>query len=86
MGYQCKTANPDYMAGGATDFAHATSQDIAWAVKQIQLLQANGGGIIGGLFFYGHGLPDDSLGSNGDLYLNIDTGDLYGKENGSWLS
>jgi hypothetical protein len=32
-----------------------------------------------------HGPPDDSLGKDGDFYIDLDSGDIYRKENGSWL-
>lgn len=33
----------------------------------------------------GSGVPSDSLGNNGSYYLDIDTGDVYFKEGGTWL-
>lgn len=39
----------------------------------------------GNVFLYGHGVPNDALGNNGDLYLDIDTANLYAKENSTWL-
>ena len=32
----------------------------------------------------GTGTPSDSLGVDGDMYLEGDTGDVYQKENGTW--
>jgi len=33
----------------------------------------------------GSGVPSDSLGVDGNYYLDTDTGDLYQKEGGTWL-
>lgn len=32
----------------------------------------------------GSGAPADSLGNDGDLYTDEDTGDVYAKANGTW--
>lgn len=34
--------------------------------------------------YSGEGAPSNSLGTNGDLYVNVDTGDIYAKENNVW--
>jgi hypothetical protein len=31
-----------------------------------------------------HGPPDDTVGKDGDFYIDLDTGDFYLKENGTW--
>ena len=36
-------------------------------------------------FFSGAGVPFNSLGINGDTYLNLTTGDIHKKENNSWF-
>jgi hypothetical protein len=45
-----------------------------------ELIDAIGGGKV----LSGNVAPDDSLGENGDLYINITNGDLYKKYNDSW--
>jgi hypothetical protein len=41
-------------------------------------------GIAGSSFLQGHGSPSNSLGNNGDSYLNTDTSFIYKKIDGSW--
>ena len=36
-------------------------------------------------WLYGNGLPPDSLGENGNVYLDFDTVTFYKKENGTWF-
>lgn len=69
-----KTQTPN-LGGSGTGFAQAAASD----------LQTLASGVIGGVWYFGHGLPSDALGKNGDLYLNTDTADVYAKENGTWL-
>ena len=38
----------------------------------------------GSMWLTGSTAPDDSIGNDGDLYLNVTTCDLYQKNNGSW--
>ncbi len=38
-----------------------------------------------GSFLKGEGIPDESLGSDGDTYLDTSTNDVYNKENGEWI-
>jgi hypothetical protein len=33
----------------------------------------------------GHGVPSDAIGIDLNLYLDIETGNVYRKENGPWL-
>lgn len=42
--------------------------------------------ITGSKWYFGSGVPPDSLGNNGDFYQNTDNGDIYQKEGGSWGS
>ena len=87
-----KTSEPN-LGGSGTGHAQACAVDHAMWGQQIAelqrqlaaLLAAAGIGMIGGSWYFGHGLPSDSLGNDGDLYLNTDTADIYGKENGTWL-
>lgn len=39
-----------------------------------------------GSLLYGEDSPPQSLGMNGDLYMQFDGGFLYKKENGIWIS
>ena len=39
----------------------------------------------GTLWFTGPGLPSDSVGRDGDLYLDTTTGDVYRKTEGTWF-
>lgn len=41
--------------------------------------------IEGGKILSGEGVPPNSLGDNGELYLNLTDGDLYKKFNNSWV-
>ena len=41
-------------------------------------------GADGSKIYTGNGKPSDSLGSAGDIYIDVDTGDLYSKAN-SWI-
>lgn len=54
-----------------------------WCITQIKA--ALGIGVLAGVWYTGHGLPSDDLGKDGDLYLNIDTADVYQKENSTWF-
>ena len=36
-------------------------------------------------FLFGSGVPASSLGTNGDVYLNVLTSNLYNKVNGCWV-
>ena len=89
MPYQQQSQTPDRTIPGAmTAFARAVAADIAWCILQItRLLNApSSPDAQRGIAWYsGHGLPSDDLGIDGDLYLNIDTADVYEKENGTWL-
>lgn len=38
----------------------------------------------GGSVLFGYGAPDNSLGMNGDLYVNKSNGDIYSKNNDAW--
>ena len=51
-----------------------------------QLMAAEYGGTItsGAPWYNGSGVPSAGLGSNGDYYLDYDTGDLYYKSAGAW--
>ncbi|WP_169382715.1 DUF5011 domain-containing protein [Caldibacillus debilis] len=39
----------------------------------------------GGSWYYGEGAPDEDLGSTGDLYLDIASGDVYVKQENGWV-
>ncbi|OUM88457.1 DUF5011 domain-containing protein [Caldibacillus debilis] len=39
----------------------------------------------GGIWYYGEGAPDEDLGSTGDLYLDIASGDVYVKQENGWV-
>jgi len=39
----------------------------------------------GGSWYYGEGAPDEDLGSPGDLYLDIASGDVYVKQENGWV-
>ncbi|REJ13982.1 MAG: hypothetical protein C6W57_15185 [Caldibacillus debilis] len=39
----------------------------------------------GGSWYYGEGVPDEDLGSTGDLYLDIASGDVYVKQENGWV-
>jgi hypothetical protein len=32
-----------------------------------------------------HGPPSDTLGKDGDFYIDLDSGNVYVKENGTWV-
>lgn len=36
-------------------------------------------------FFSGNGLPINTLGQNGDTYLDFSNGNIYKKQNNTWL-
>jgi len=82
MGYNPESTKT--LPGSMTAFARAVARDIAWCVTQITN-GLGGGSSNAGSWYHGHGVPSDSLGVDGDLYLNIDTADVYEKENGTWL-
>lgn len=42
-------------------------------------------GATGTTWYAGAGVPDDGYGVNGDLYLNVTTGDVYEKTAGTWF-
>lgn len=84
MAYTQKTSASE-LGGSGSGFAQAAVRDFQWCIDQIKALLGGASGSIGGVWFWGHGLPSDTLGKDGDLYLNIDTADVYGKENGTWL-
>lgn len=50
-----------------------------------QLYANTHGGGTGTTWYTGHGVPSAGIGVNGDFYLDVDTGDVYEKESGSWL-
>lgn len=84
-----KTSTPNLGGSGAA-FAKASAADHAsiadrMAMAEAAILAGGGVGVIGGTWFFGHGLPSDGLGHDDDLYLDIDTADVYAKENGTWL-
>lgn len=51
------------------------ANELLAAILAIQALPA---------WYAGHGAPDDSIGKDGDFYLDKDTGNVYEKEHGSW--
>ncbi|MES2060824.1 MAG: hypothetical protein V4456_02830 [Bacteroidota bacterium] len=59
----------------------AQKQSGAWLVKYT--LPAIGD-ITDGTVLYGSGAPGSGIGSNGDTYINIDTGIFYHKATGAW--
>ena len=69
--------SPEFLGGGTTP----RKTDTLWTIEQRILGKLNDGG-IGTLS--GSGAPDVSLGSDGDVYVDLDTGDLYIKTGGSW--
>ncbi len=63
---------------GAGDASARTQSGPTWSFR-------TGGG--GGMIFGGSGAPSNSLGANGDFYIDLDTEDLYGpKTLGAWGS
>jgi hypothetical protein len=42
--------------------------------------------LIGSKFYTNAGVPATTLGNNGDVYINIATGDLYNKVSGGWVA
>jgi len=42
-------------------------------------------GAPGNRWLTGHGIPSNANGNDGDLYLNLDTGDIYDKASGTWF-
>ncbi len=85
MSERVSSTNADVpLSGSETEFAQASADDHQWSIKQIvSLLNAAGG--TGSRFLWGHGVPDDANGNDNDIYLDMDTADLYGKENGTWF-
>ena len=41
---------------------------------------------LGSKFYTGVGAPANTLGNNGDIYINTNTGDLYNKVSGGWVA
>ena len=41
-------------------------------------------GTAGTRWWTGSGLPDDADGTDGDLYLRLDTGDIWQRVGGTW--
>lgn len=78
-----ETSTPN-LGGSGTGHAKACTADHASTAERVATLEGLIG-TIGGVWYYGHGLPSDAVGKNGDLYLDIDTADVYAKENGSWV-
>lgn len=46
---------------------------------------SGGSGTPGSQYYFGAGVPNDSLYSNGDIYQDTDTGDQYKKIAGTWV-
>lgn len=81
--YSPKTSAPN-LGGSATGHAQACAADHATAAAMIgqcqqSLVQ------VGGRWFWAYGPPSDSIGSDGDLFLNASTGDVYAKVDGTWF-
>lgn len=80
-------------AGAATTVATNNLDDHAALCAELVRLYADVAAIesalgisqVGGSWYFGHGVPSNALGRDGDLYLDQDTADVYAKENGSWL-
>lgn len=80
-------------AGSATEHAqhciadhYAASKALAECYARLAVLeQAAGIEAVAGRWLYGRGVPSNSIGNDGDLYLDADTADVYAKENGSWV-
>ena len=45
---------------------------------------AGSDGVDGNSTLYGSGAPGAGLGNDGDLYIDVDNGDLYAKSGGTW--
>ena len=63
--------NPTGSSGGNGDSSSGTSTD-------------DGLGEVDSQWFTGSTAPEASLGSDGDLYMNLDTGEVYVKADGLW--
>jgi hypothetical protein len=71
-----------WMGSGLYKFILKDADDnIIWTMNEISRLSA---GANGSSFRIGAGVPDVSLGTNGDSYLNTTTGDVYLKAAGVW--
>lgn len=93
--YSPATTSSVPLSGEAVEHAQACIKDHAWSITQINAmlaqmaaLQAQVNALValtGTVWHNGTGLPADSLGKDGDYYLDVDTGNVYVKENGSWV-
>lgn len=72
--FYLNSTNGDYYIKGASVWS------LAGNIRGIQGLQGN----PGALWYSGSTVPSTALGINGDLYLKIDTSDVYQKSNGTW--
>jgi hypothetical protein len=68
-------ATPTFLAGGNTP----NRNDTKWFIQQRIL-----GALKDGSNLSGAGVPDNSLGNNGDVYVNTINGDIYTKSGGTW--
>jgi hypothetical protein len=68
-------ANPTFLGGGHTP----NRNDSKWLIEQRIL-----GALMDGGNLSGAGVPDNSLGNNGDIYVNTINGDVYSKSGGTW--
>lgn len=75
------------LGGSGAGHAEACAADHAATAMKLDDIHTalSGVGVIGGKWYFGKGLPRDALGNDGDLYLDIDTADVYAKENSTWL-
>lgn len=55
------------------------AQEVSWNAQ-------GPAGEDGATWFSGATLPTSDLGTNGDLYLHLDTGDVFVKQYGTWVT
>ena len=72
--YYLNATNGDYYLKGSSTWT------LQGNLRGLQGIQGN----PGNLWYSGSTVPSSGLGVNGDLYLKIDTSDLYQKSSGTW--
>ena len=66
---------PAFLSGGHTP----NRNDTKWLIEQRIL-----GAMSDGTVLKGAGVPDNALGSDGDLYVRTSNGVVYSKSGGAW--
>jgi len=85
--YSGATVPPTIAGYNITDFFLETTTGDVYQNNGVNwIYQLTLSGVAGSSWYNGAGAPDNSLGNDGDYYLDDDTGDVYTKVSGDWGS